>query len=134
MSDAINRYQINNAMIRNLEQLNNQTKPQNGSKPKTAEGASFKDLLNQQMDRQLSFSRHAVQRTEQRNIQLTSNDLERLENACDKAEKKGIKEALVVMNDAAFIVNAASRTVITALDKNEMKDNVFTNIDGALFI
>lgn len=86
------------------------------------------------MDRQLSFSRHAVQRTEQRNIQLTSGDLERLENACDKAEKKGIKEALVVMNDAAFIVNAASRTVITALDKNEMKDNVFTNIDGALFI
>ena len=134
MSDAINRYQINNAMIRNLEQLNNQTKPQNGSKPKTAEGASFQDLLNQQMDRQLSFSRHAVQRTEQRNIQLTSNDLERLENACDKAEKKGIKEALVVMNDAAFIVNAASRTVITALDKNEMKDNVFTNIEGALFI
>ena len=134
MSDAINRYQINNAMIRNLEQLNNQTKPQNGSKPKTAEGGSFQDLLNQQMDRQLSFSRHAVQRTEQRNIQLTSNDLERLENACDKAEKKGIKEALVVMNDAAFIVNAASRTVITALDKNEMKDNVFTNIDGALFI
>ena len=40
----------------------------------------------------------------------------------------------MVMNDAAFIVNAASRTVITALDKNEMKDNVFTNIDGALFI
>ena len=57
-----------------------------------------------------------------------------IKNACDKAEKKGIKEALVVMNDAAFIVNAASRTVITALDKNEMKDNVFTNIDGALFI
>jgi flagellar operon protein len=134
MSDAINRYQMNNAMIRNLEQVNNQTKTQNGSKPKTAEGTSFQDLLNQQMDRQLSFSRHAVQRTEQRNIQLTSGDLERLENACDKAEKKGIKEALVVMNDAAFIVNAASRTVITALDKNEMKDNVFTNIDGALFI
>ena len=49
MSDAINRYQMSNAMIRNLEQLNNQTKPQNGSKPKTAEGASFQDLLNQQI-------------------------------------------------------------------------------------
>lgn len=134
MSDAINRYQMNNAMIRNLEQVSSPSKPGGTSAHKAIEGPSFQDLLSQQMDRQLSFSKHAAQRTEQRNIQLTTRDLEQLENACDKAEKKGIRDALVVMKDAAFIINSNSRTVITALDKNEMKDNVFTNIDGALFI
>ena len=38
------------------------------------------------------------------------------------------------MNDSAFIVNAPNRTVITVVDKDEMKSNIFTNIDGALFI
>ena len=38
------------------------------------------------------------------------------------------------MDDSAFIVNAKNKVVITVIDKSEMKDNVFTNIDGAIFI
>ena len=60
-------------------------------------------------------------------------DLDRLGDACEKGKRKGIRDALIVMNDSAFIVNAPNRTVITVVDKDEM-NNIFTNIDGALFI
>lgn len=50
----------------------------------------------------------------------------------EMAEKKGIKESLVVVDSLAFIVNVPSRTVVTAMDQNESENNVFTNIDGAV--
>ena len=97
---------------------------------------SFKDLLNQRItdEQTITFSKHAAMRTMQRNISLSDADVARLGQACDKASQKGIKEALVVMDDSAFIVNTPSKIVVTVVDKNEMKENVFTNIDGALFV
>jgi flagellar operon protein len=55
-----------------------------------------------------------------------------LEAGVEMAEKKGIKESLVVVDSLAFIVNVPSRTVVTAMDQNESENNVFTNIDGAV--
>jgi flagellar operon protein len=97
-------------------------------------GKSFQEILNEQLKEKISFSKHANQRTEERNIQISENDLSRLEDACDRAQQKGIRDALIVMDDSAFIVNAPNKVVITVVDKNEMKSNVFTNIDGALFL
>jgi len=34
----------------------------------------------------------------------------------------------------AFIVNVSSSTVITMMNGGEMKENVFTNIDGAVIM
>jgi len=53
--------------------------------------------------------------------------------AVDKADAKGVKDTLIVMDRIAFVVNVKNRTVITALNSSEMKENVFTNIDGAVF-
>jgi flagellar operon protein len=72
-------------------------------------------------------------RIESRNIELDSSRVERLKNAVDKASTKGVRDTLVVMDDMAFVVNVNARTVITALNQNELKDNVFTHIDGAVF-
>ncbi len=58
----------------------------------------------------------------------------RVSDAIDKADAKGIEDTLVITNDAALIVNVKNRTVITALDKNAMSGNVFTNIDGAVIV
>ncbi len=69
-----------------------------------------------------------------RETSKSARTIDRLEDACDRAQQKGIKDALIVMEDNAFIVNALNKTVITVVDKNEMKSNVFTNIDGAVFI
>jgi flagellar operon protein len=38
------------------------------------------------------------------------------------------------MDDVALVVNIESKTVVTALSKQESKAHVFTNIDGAVVI
>ena len=65
-----------------------------------------------------------------RNIDLSEVQLERLQNGTRRAEEKGIKESLVMVDNLAFIVNVRNNTVITAV--NEKEDKVFTNIDGAV--
>ena len=135
MTDSINnRYNLSDAIIRQTEQLNQaRPKAQETGRPIQG-GPSFQEVLNRQLAEKISFSKHANQRTEERNISLSQGDLIRLGEACDKAQQKGIKDALVVMKDSAFIVNAPSKVVITVIDNNEMNNNVFTNIDGAVFI
>jgi len=135
MSNEImgNRYNLTDAIIRQTERVNSPGSKPAGTDPRI-NGRSFQEILNEQLKERISFSKHANQRTEERNIQISENDLTRLEDACDRAQQKGIKDALIVMEDNAFIVNALNKTVITVVDKNEMKSNVFTNIDGAVFI
>jgi len=82
----------------------------------------------------LKFSAHASQRLAERKIQLDSSTLSKVSDAIDKAEAKGIEDTLVLTNDAALIVNVKNRTVITAMDKQSLNGNVFTNIDGAVIV
>lgn len=141
MSDQIiNKYNFTqDAMIRQAERIGQTTGATTGvtgNASNQPQDSQFKNLLDQRYigNEEVSFSKHAALRTQQRNISLTTADVEKLGEACSRASQKGIKEALVVMNESAFIVNAPNRTVITVVDKNEMKENVFTHIDGALFI
>ena len=130
-----NRYNLTDAIIRQSERVGSTPAGKAGNAGSQVNGGrSFQDILNEQLTQRISFSKHANQRTEERNIQISENDLSRLEDACDKAQQKGIKDALIVMNDSAFIVNAPNKVVITVVDKNEMRRYVFTNIDGALFL
>lgn len=129
-----NRYNLTDAIIRQSERINPSTGKAETAASQVNGGRSFQEILNEQLKQPISFSKHANQRTEERNIQISASDLNRLEDACDRARQKGIKDALIVMDDSAFIVNAPNKVVITVVDKNEMKSNVFTNIDGALFI
>ncbi|PKM61063.1 MAG: hypothetical protein CVU99_05290 [Firmicutes bacterium HGW-Firmicutes-4] len=135
MADTINGnyYRLNDAIIRQTERLNNTNqKPTVNDTQKT--DVSFKDLLNQQIKNTVTFTKHASIRKEQRNIEVTDSDLEKLGDACDKAQEKGIGNALIMMDNSAFIVNAADKRVITVMDKNEMKNKLFNDIDGAVFI
>jgi flagellar operon protein len=135
MADTINGnyYRLNDAIIRQTERLNNTNqKPTVNDTQKT--DVSFKDLLNQQIKNAVTFTKHASIRKEQRNIEVSDSDLEKLGNACDKAQEKGIGNALIMMDNSAFIVNAADKRVITVMDKNEMKNKLFNDIDGAVFI
>lgn len=81
---------------------------------------------------ELKFSKHANERLASRNIDLTDEQLERLENGAKKASEKGINESLVMVDDLAFIVNVKNNTVITAVKDGD--DRVFTNIDGAVIM
>lgn len=100
---------------------------------------SFQDILNakQQVTSEttdLKFSKHASMRLADRNINLTQEQNERLENGVAKASEKGINESLVLIDSMAFIVNVPNKTVVTAMDQTETNSNVFTNIDGAVIM
>lgn len=123
-------YNLADAIIRQTEKIKSPDEKALQNKI-PAQGTSFREIFDQ---KRISFSKHANQRTEERSIKLSPADMNRLGAACSKAEEKGIRDALIVMNDSAFIVNARNKVVITVMDKNEMKDNVFSNIDGAIFI
>ena len=82
----------------------------------------------------LKFSKHALERLEDRNIQLSSEQLERLNDGAGKAGRKGIKDSLVIVDELAFIVNIPNQTVVTAMDSTETNENVFTNINGAVIM
>lgn len=94
-------------------------------------GATFKDVLQEQL---LHFSNHATKRLEQRGIEIKPEQLRQIESAIDNAAAKGAKDSLVLMKDMALIVNVNNRTVVTAMDSNSMKNNVFTQIDSAVII
>ena len=95
---------------------------------------SFADVLEDKQ-KEVSvpkFSKHAVNRLSERNIEISDGLMERLSAGMQAAGQKGINESLVMVDQLAFIVNIKNQTVITALDGNETDQNVFTNIDGAV--
>lgn len=102
-------------------------------KPKAAQtGASFDSIFREELEK-VKFSNHALKRLETRNIQLSDADLTKIQDAVDKAELKGSKNSLVMMDDTAFIINVPNRTVVTTMPVKEEGDNIFTNIDSVVF-
>jgi flagellar operon protein len=100
-----------------------------------AETSGFEKILRDKLQtKELKISAHAKMRMNMRNINLSSEDMKALCSAVDKAEQKGVKSSLILMKDNAFVVSVKNRTLITAMDGESMKDNVFTNIDGAVIL
>lgn len=107
---------------------------------RNAEGLSFQEILQQKSSpektevNELRFSKHAAGRLNDRNISLTEEQLERLNDGARKAGQKGIRDSLVIVDELAFIVNVPNHTVVTAMDSTETTDSVFTNINGAVIM
>jgi flagellar operon protein len=97
---------------------------------------SFERILNERLsqNRPVTFSKHALSRTEQRGIALGAAELQKLDTALARAGEKGLSDALVYMNETAFIVNVPQKVVVTVVEKAQQDAQVFTNIDGAVFI
>ncbi|MCI9337967.1 MAG: flagellar protein [Lachnospiraceae bacterium] len=103
----------------------------------TKEGLTFQDVLQQKVQPdacRLKFSKHAMGRLADRNIELNDNQLERLASGTRKAEQKGIRDSLVIVDSLAFIVNVPNQTVVTAMDSTQTDENIFTNINGAVIM
>ncbi len=114
------------------------------------EKESFKEVLTQTLDSKatasvtgsplstptngIKFSNHAIERMQTRGISYTPERLQKLDEAVKKAAAKGSKDTLVLMDDSALIVSVKNNTVVTVMDKNNMKEHVFTNIDSTVMI
>lgn len=102
---------------------------------KASNSSNFQDILNNKISKSnIQFSKHASMRLDNRRISLTDDQMKRVEEGIDKATQKGISDSLVLVDDVALVVNVKNRIVITAMDKDVQKDNVFTNIDGAVIV
>jgi flagellar operon protein len=105
----------------------------NGNNPRIkSPGDSFESIFQKELEK-VKFSSHALKRLEERQIQLSDDQMQKINSAVEKAELKGAKDSLVMMDSTAFIVNIPNKTVITALPIAESKENVFTNIDSVVF-
>ena len=126
---------IQNQNFLSIEQIQDQFLQTNSNNNlKTSDGLSFEEVLQKTNEdtNEVKFSKHASQRLSDREIELSSEQLERLNEGTKKAGEKGIKDSLVLVDNLAFIVNTKSNTVITAMDQTSADENIFTNIDGAV--
>lgn len=104
--------------------------------PKAARSVFAKELesaaTKQTFD--VRFSKHALQRMNSRGVELSPSQLERLSEAMDSAHKKGARETLILTDNAAFVVSPSNRTVISAFDRESLREGVFTQIDSAVIL
>ncbi len=95
---------------------------------------SFNDVFEKTLEKAngIKFSKHAQQRMKLRNIEFSGSQMKKLEGALGKAQSKGVTDSLVLVDEIAMVVSIKNRTVVTVVGRNELDDNVFTNIDGAV--
>ncbi len=108
-------------------------------KPNRAAGNGFGELLQSRIEEKraqqpINFSKHAMARAEERGIQLTPDLMDQLAGSVEKAQEKGATNILAFNATQAFIINVPYGRVITTLSQEEMKENIFTNIDGAVLL
>ncbi len=141
---------VNPSLVNGLDRIQNliPTKPTEIKKSDGEGQASFKEALGEALKTnevvapkaaitkseapQLKFSNHAIERMQSRGISYSLQDMTRLGEAVQKAAAKGSKDTLVLMENSALIVSVKNNTVVTVMDKNALKENVFTNIDSTI--
>lgn len=108
------------------------SQPRAGAPPAPGE-PSFRDALTAAADeRSLQFSEHALKRVDQRQIPLDGGQLDRLSKAMDTLSQRGSRQSLVMLDQVAYVVHVPSHTVVTAVQPDENKDRVFTQIDSVI--
>lgn len=109
-----------------------------GQKARKPEDSDFARELQSQLaagESGVVFSKHAMDRLSERDIDLNSdNTLERLNKAVELAGEKGSNDALVMIGSNAFIVSVKNNKVITTLSADDMQGNIFTNIDSTVIM
>ncbi len=148
--DKMKASQLQNQLSR-IENLIPKAPKEIGQKPIPNERAeSFKEVLSSSLETiapaplgakadlnnagGIKFSNHAIERMQSRGISYNPESLQKLDEAVKKAAAKGSKDTLVLMDDSALIVSVKNNTVVTVMDKNALKENVFTNIDSTVVL
>ena len=103
-------------------------------------GGRFGTLLQREIGRSggeafsIAVSKHAMSRAEERGIEVTPALMGQLADSVEKAQAKGATNILAFDANRAFIINVPNGRVITTMSQQEMEENIFTNIDGAVLL
>ncbi|MBM7552745.1 TIGR02530 family flagellar biosynthesis protein [Thalassobacillus pellis] len=106
--------------------------PRSTAKQLTSTDISFKNVLDGIQG--LKVSKHANQRLSERNIAIDEVQWNNIQTKMTEARQKGITDSLVVLKDAALVVSTKNNTVVTAMDRKEATDHIFTNINGTILL
>ena len=110
------------------------------ARPRQGQGGDFGALLQQELAKceqpvqSVAFSKHALSRAAERGIEVTPALMNQLADSVERAQAKGATNILAFDTDRAFIINVPNGRVITTISQAEMRDNIFTNIDGAVLL
>lgn len=139
---------VSSLLIPNVSSLPSDQKADKPNALKQGEKSEFKGLITGLQERDLrrpqvshrdlgpevTVSTHAMKRLQERNIELDGNEYMKLKEAIGKLRTKGGHDSLVVTQKAAYVVDVDKNTVVTAVDRNNMNENVFTKIDSTIFM
>jgi len=146
---TISMSKVNSFLIPNVSSLpSDAQKAEKANALKQGDKSEFKGLVDQlsqndlrqpqvsekNVGRDVTVSTHAMKRLQERNIELDGNEYMKLKEAMMKLKNKGGHDSLVITNKAAYVVDVDKNTVVTAVDKNNMNENVFTKIDSTIFM
>ncbi|MFZ4454158.1 TIGR02530 family flagellar biosynthesis protein [Salibacterium aidingense] len=98
---------------------------------------SFKEVLAGQLEKKaeaLKVSKHAEKRLHDRDVLVTDTEWQRISEKIEEARTKGVKDAMVVTDNSALVISAENNTVITAMNRDEAAEHVFTNINGTIVV
>lgn len=131
----MNRVDISKMRINSSHAIHNNISSKRNVIDVSRRTSDFSEILDSAINKSgMKFSKHAASRLLERGIDLDSDSIAKLDKAMAKANNKGIKDALILMGDVAFIANVKNKTIITTVAKENLKENVFTNIDGAVVV
>lgn len=127
-------------MIQRVSGVQRREAPQAQVPQRSPARGGFGAMLQQELAKSessaqsVAFSKHAISRAQERGIEVTPDLMDQLAGSVIRAQAKGATNILAMDADKAFIINVPSAKVITAITQEEMKENIFTNIDGAVFL
>jgi flagellar operon protein len=127
-------YRVINGQIHPIEPIGGFSQQKSTGKSKN--NVDFKNILKKEINEKEGFniSAHAAERLRSRSISLNEQDMKTINEGINKAEQKGCKNSVILYKDLALVTSIKNRTVITAVDKNSAKDNVFTNVDSVVLL
>ncbi|MFZ4713863.1 MAG: TIGR02530 family flagellar biosynthesis protein [Bacteriovoracaceae bacterium] len=114
-----------------------EAKSENVKSKTTTEKSDFEKAMEQtntQDEGSLKFSSHAMKRLNDRSIKMDSDEFLKLRDALGKLKTKGGKDSLVLTSKGAYIMDVPNNTIVTAMDKSKLGENVFTKIDSTLIL
>lgn len=131
MSDKIQDIRMK-TIIGNQMQMQHLTPKQ----PSKIGGQNFDEVLHARMQANstIEFSKHAMHRVQERNIEMSVDTWQRLQNGVSIAQHKGLKAPLILVDNTAFVVNVDHNKIITTMKEESLRGTVITNIDGTVII
>ncbi len=131
--------QINSMLIPNVSKLPKHSKVDKAKSGQDVNPSEFKNLLQEKVgtpqgERPIQLSVHAAKRLKERNLEMDNAEFFKLRSAFKKLQEKGGQDSLVITDKAAYIVDVANNKVVTAIDKENIAENVFTKIDSTVLV